>query len=60
MVDEDIFADELRYINQYTDDLKQMRGLSKQEYLTDMVTQRAYVAEPHPSVYRYSSAHSFV
>lgn len=41
MVDEEIFTDKLRYINQYTDDLKQMRGLSKQEYLTDMVIQRA-------------------
>jgi len=41
MVDEDVFFDKLRYINQYTDDLKQMRGLSREQYLNDMVTQRA-------------------
>jgi uncharacterized protein YutE (UPF0331/DUF86 family) len=41
MVDEEVVADKLRYINQYTDDLKQMRGMSKQEYVEDMVTQRA-------------------
>lgn len=33
--------DKLRHINQYTDDLKQMRGMSKEEYVEDMVTQRA-------------------
>lgn len=41
MVDEDVFVDRLQYINQYTDDLKQMRGLSREQYLNDMVTQRA-------------------
>jgi uncharacterized protein YutE (UPF0331/DUF86 family) len=41
MVDEEVVADKLRYINQYTDDLKQMRGMSKEEYVEDMVTQRA-------------------
>lgn len=41
MVDEDVVVDKLRYINQYTDDLKQMRGMSKEEYVGDMVTQRA-------------------
>jgi len=41
MVDEDVFFDKLQYINQYTDDLKQMRGLSREQYLNDMVTQRA-------------------
>lgn len=41
MVDEDVFVDKLRYINQYTDDLDQMRGLSKEQYLEDMVRQRA-------------------
>jgi uncharacterized protein YutE (UPF0331/DUF86 family) len=41
MVDEEVVADKLRYINQYTDDLKRMRGLSKEEYVEDMVTQRA-------------------
>lgn len=28
-------------MNQYTEDLKEMRGLSKDEYLDDMITQRA-------------------
>jgi len=41
MVDESVVVDKLRYINQYTDDLKQMRGMSKGEYVEDMVTQRA-------------------
>jgi uncharacterized protein YutE (UPF0331/DUF86 family) len=41
MVDEDVIVDKLRYINRYTDDLKQIRGMSKEEYVEDMVTQRA-------------------
>ena len=41
MVDEAIVTDKLRLINEYTNDLKQMRGLSKAEYLDDMVLQRA-------------------
>lgn len=41
MVDEDIFVDKLRYISQYLEELDQMRGLSKEEYLNDTVTQRA-------------------
>lgn len=41
MVDEDVVADRLRHINEYTADLKQMRGMSKEEYVSDMVTQRA-------------------
>lgn len=41
MVDEEVFVDKLRHINQYTRDLKQMRGMSKQEYVEDMVMQRA-------------------
>lgn len=41
MVDEEVVVDKLRQINRYTDDLKQMRGMSKAEYLEDMVTQRA-------------------
>lgn len=41
MVDEDVLTDKLRYVNQYANDLEQMRGVSKQEYLTDVVTQRA-------------------
>jgi uncharacterized protein YutE (UPF0331/DUF86 family) len=41
MVDEEVVADKLRYINQYTNDLKRMRGMSKEEYVEDIVTQRA-------------------
>lgn len=41
MVDEDVVVDKLRHINQYTNDLKQIRGMSKEEYSEDMVTQRA-------------------
>lgn len=41
MVDEDVVVDKLRHINEYTRDLKRMRGLPKEEYVTDIVTQRA-------------------
>ncbi|QOS13413.1 DUF86 family protein (plasmid) [Haloferax gibbonsii] len=41
MVDEDIVVDKLRFINEYTNDLKQMRGMSKSEYVEDVVIQRA-------------------
>ena len=41
MVDEEVFVDKLQYVNRYTDDLEQMRGMSKEQYLEDMVTQRA-------------------
>lgn len=41
MVDENVVVDKLRHINRYTNDLKQMRGMSKEEYVEDMVTQRA-------------------
>lgn len=41
MVDEDVVVDKLRYINEYTNDLKQMRGVSKMEYTEDVVLQRA-------------------
>ena len=41
MVDEAVVADKLRLINEYTNDLKRMSGLSKADYLDDMVTQRA-------------------
>lgn len=33
MVDADVVVDKLRYINQYADDLTQMRGMSKEEAL---------------------------
>ena len=41
MVEEDIVVDRLEHINQYTNELKQMRRLSKAEYLEDVVHQRA-------------------
>ena len=41
MVEEEIVVDRLEYINQYTNELKQMRRLSRVEYLEDIVHQRA-------------------
>jgi uncharacterized protein YutE (UPF0331/DUF86 family) len=41
MVDEEIVVDKLRHINEYTNDLKEMRGVTKDDYLTDTVLQRA-------------------
>jgi uncharacterized protein YutE (UPF0331/DUF86 family) len=41
MVDEEIVVDKLRHVNEYTGDLKQMRGIDKETYLADTVTQRA-------------------
>lgn len=41
MVDEDVLTDKLQHVNRYTNDLKQMRELPKEEYLEDVVTQRA-------------------
>lgn len=41
MVDEAVVIDKLRLINEYTNDLKRMRGPSKSEYLDDMILQRA-------------------
>lgn len=41
MVDESVVVDKLRQINRYTNDLREMRGLPKEEYAADMVTQRA-------------------
>lgn len=41
MVDEEVVVDKLRHVNQYTDDLREMRGMSKDEYLDDVVIQRA-------------------
>lgn len=35
MVEETVVGDKLRHINQYTDDLKQMRGVSREEYVED-------------------------
>lgn len=41
MVDEDIVIDRLELINQYTNECKEMRTASKDEYLEDIVLQRA-------------------
>ncbi|MGQ4554879.1 type VII toxin-antitoxin system HepT family RNase toxin [Halobellus sp. GM3] len=41
MVDDDVIIDKLQYINEYTHDLKRMRGLSRDEYVADIVRQRA-------------------
>lgn len=41
MVDEEVIADKLRYVNEYTDDLRRMRETPKQTYLDDTITQRA-------------------
>jgi len=41
MADEEVVTGKLRQINGYTNDLKEIRGLSRAEYLEDMITQRA-------------------
>lgn len=41
MVDAEVVADKLRYINAYTNDLKQIRGMPKTEYVEDIIVQRA-------------------
>jgi uncharacterized protein YutE (UPF0331/DUF86 family) len=41
MVDEEIVTVKLRQINEYTNDLKEIRGFSREEYLEEMITQRA-------------------
>lgn len=41
MVDEEVFVDKLRHINQYTNELIEMRGQSKAQYLDDTILQRA-------------------
>lgn len=41
MVDEAVVVDHLRAVNEYTNDLKDMRTLSKEAYLDDVVVQRA-------------------
>ncbi|MBV0902218.1 hypothetical protein [Haloarcula salina] len=35
MVDEAVVADKLRHINDYTDDLREMRGISKERYTSE-------------------------
>ncbi len=41
MVDEEVIIDKLEYINEYSAKLKEIRGLSKEEYADDFVMQRA-------------------
>ena len=41
MVDAEVVVAKLRLINQYTDDLREMRGMSKEEYMSDVVIRRA-------------------
>lgn len=42
MVEEEVVVDKLQYVNQYTSELKEIRrGLTKESYLDDLVTQRA-------------------
>jgi len=41
MADESVVTDKLQHVNEYTSDLKEMRGISKGEYTSDVVVQRA-------------------
>ena len=41
MVDEEVVATKLRQAHEYTNDLEEMRGISKAEYVSDVVIQRA-------------------
>jgi uncharacterized protein YutE (UPF0331/DUF86 family) len=41
MVDAEVVGDKLQHINEYTSDLKEMRGMSKERYVADVVTHRA-------------------
>lgn len=41
MVAEEVVVDKLRHTNEYTNDLKEIRGMSKENYVADVVTQRA-------------------
>lgn len=41
MVDEEIVVTKLEQINGYTNDLEDMRGMSKERYVSDVVIQRA-------------------
>jgi len=41
MVDEAVIATKLEQAHEYTNDLAEMRGLSKEEYVSDIVIQRA-------------------
>ena len=39
MVDEEVVATKLKQAHEYTNDLTEMRGLSKKEYVSDVVIQ---------------------
>ena len=41
MVDKEVVATKLKQAHEYTNDLTEMRGLSKKEYVSDVVIQRA-------------------
>lgn len=41
MVDGDVIVDRLSHLNQFTNELKEMRTVSKQIYLSDTIRQRA-------------------
>ena len=41
MVDEEVVATKLERIHEYTNDLAEMRGIPKEEYVSDVVIQRA-------------------
>jgi uncharacterized protein YutE (UPF0331/DUF86 family) len=41
MVDEDVVATKLERAHEYTNDLAEMRGIPKEEYVSDVVLQRA-------------------
>lgn len=41
MVNDAVVVDKLRHVNEYTNDLKQMRGMSRERYVADTVVQRA-------------------
>lgn len=37
MVDEEVVATKLKQVHEYTNDLEEMRGLSKENYVSDVV-----------------------
>lgn len=41
MVDEEVFVTKLEHVDEFVSDLEEMRGMSRQEYLDDLVVQRA-------------------
>ena len=41
MVDEDVVVDKLRLIDQYVEELQDMRGIDRSEYVSDLILKRA-------------------